>query len=152
MNKSIKRGLFFGLTSAVITTLGLMMGLYSSSADLTIIIVGIITIAIADSLSDAFGIHVSEETFIKNHKNVWLATFATLLTKIILTLTFIVPFLIFEISRAIIVNISYGLLLLIVFNYYLAKSNHKSVWKTITEHLLIAIIVLFLTYFVGKLL
>lgn len=58
---SLKTGLCFGLTSATITTLGLMVGLHSFSGSKVVVIGGILTIAIADAFSDALGIHISEE-------------------------------------------------------------------------------------------
>jgi len=61
MKLSLKKGLSFGLTSAVITTLGLITGLDASTGSSLIIISGILTIAIADSFSDALGMHVSTE-------------------------------------------------------------------------------------------
>lgn len=150
MNTSIIRGLCFGLTSAVITTLGLMIGLFSASATRSIIIVGILTIAIADSLSDAFGMHVSEESFVKSHKNVWKATGATFFTKFFFALTFIIPILFFDLDKAVLINIIYGLILLVVFNYHLAKLRKINVYKTILEHISIAIVVIISTYFIGK--
>ena len=61
MIESIKTGITFGITSGAITTLGLMIGLYSGTNSRGVVIGGILTIAIADSLSDALGIHISEE-------------------------------------------------------------------------------------------
>ena len=53
LKSSFKVGVGFGLTSGVITTLGLMVGLYSGTASRIAVIGGIITIAVAD----AFQIH-----------------------------------------------------------------------------------------------
>lgn len=61
MKRSIKKGLGFGLTSGVITTLGMMVGLNASTKSELAVIGGIIAIAIADAFSDAAGIHVAEE-------------------------------------------------------------------------------------------
>ncbi|MGZ8381620.1 MAG: hypothetical protein ACXW4C_08190, partial [Nitrospira sp.] len=55
MKASFKTGLSFGLTSGVITTLGLMVGLHSGTHSRTVVIGGILTIAIADAMSDALG-------------------------------------------------------------------------------------------------
>jgi len=52
----------FGLTSGIITTLGLIVGLHSGTHSKLAVIGGILTIAMADALSDALGIHVSEES------------------------------------------------------------------------------------------
>jgi hypothetical protein len=61
MKASIKKGFSFGLTSSIITTLGLIVGLHSSTHSKLIIVGGILIIAVADALSDALGIHISEE-------------------------------------------------------------------------------------------
>ncbi|MGR3219327.1 MAG: hypothetical protein ACUZ8H_05855 [Candidatus Anammoxibacter sp.] len=62
IREAVETGINFGLTSGVITTLGLMVGLHSGTKSTIAIIGGIITIAIADSLSDALGIHIAKET------------------------------------------------------------------------------------------
>ena len=59
MNRAVKTGISFGITSGIITTLGLMVGLANGTGSRLIVIGGILIIAIADSFSDALGIHVS---------------------------------------------------------------------------------------------
>ena len=61
MKHALKTGLCFGLTSEVMTTLWLMVGLHYFVGSKLVIIGGILTIAIADAFSEALGIHVSEE-------------------------------------------------------------------------------------------
>ena len=55
MKPSFKTGFSFGLTSGVITTLGLMVGLHSGTHSRSVVIGGILTIAVADAMSDALG-------------------------------------------------------------------------------------------------
>ena len=62
MKPSYRTGLSFGLTSGIITTLGLIVGLNGSTHSKFAVIGGILTIAIADAFSDALGIHVSQES------------------------------------------------------------------------------------------
>jgi len=52
MKHLLKTGLSFGLTSGIITTLGLMVGLNSSTHSDLVVIGGILTIAIADGFLD----------------------------------------------------------------------------------------------------
>ena len=59
MEHSLKVGFSFGITSGIITTLGLMVGLNSSTNSKVAVIGGILIIAIADAFSDALGIHIS---------------------------------------------------------------------------------------------
>ena len=54
-------GISFGLTSAVITSLGLIVGLNSATSSKLAVVAGIVVIAVADGLSDAAGMHLSEE-------------------------------------------------------------------------------------------
>jgi VIT1/CCC1 family predicted Fe2+/Mn2+ transporter len=151
MNNSFKAGLGFGITSAVITTLGLMVGLLESTESKLAVIAGIITIAIVDALSDSMGIHLSQEYSKNTEKNVWIATFSTLISKLIIGLTFLIPILIFEIKTAVKINIGWGFLIIIFFSYVVAKSKNEKPSRAIFEHVGIFVFVLFLTYYLGKL-
>jgi len=151
MKESIKRGVSFGLTSGIITTLGIMIGLNTGTGIRLVVIGGILTVAIADAFSDALGIHIAEESSHRNgHKAIWEATIATFLTKLIIASSFIIPMLFLNLSLAIKINLAWGLLLLIIFNYILAKKREENPWTVISEHVLIAVIVIAITFFVGK--
>lgn len=151
MNYSIKRGFSFALISGVITVLGIMVGLNSSTHSEIVVIGGIVVLAISDSLSDAFGIHVSEESGKKKPpKNVWGATLAAFITKFVIVLTFLVPMLVFSLNIAIMVGVVWGILLITIFSYYLAKNQNKKSWKVVGEHLGIAVFIIIATHYVGK--
>lgn len=151
MKESLKTGITFGLTSGTITTLGLMIGLSSGTNSRGIVIGGILTIAIADSLSDALGIHVSEEANpARTTMQVWVATVATFLSKLY-AIIFIIPVLLFDLPVAININLVWGVFLLTILSYYLAKSQGVKPWKVILEHLIIIAIVVAITHFLGKL-
>ena len=150
MKHSIKTGLSFGLTSAVITTLGLMIGLHSGTHSNIVIISGILTIAISDAFSDALGIHISEESEnVHTTKEIWEATISTFLAKLFFALTFIIPILLFRLSTAIIVAVFWGMFLLGIFSFQIAKEQQCRPWKLVIEHLFIALIVIFLAYYIG---
>jgi len=147
---SIKTGLSFGLTSATITTLGLMVGLHAGTNSKLVVIGGILIIAIADAFSDALGIHISEESENKHTTpEIWEATIATFLAKFIFASTFIVPLLLFPLGKAIIISVLYGMTLLSIFSLYLARGQGERPWKVIGEHLLIAVVVVIITHYVG---
>lgn len=149
MKVSIKKGFSFGLTSGIITTLGLIVGLYSGTHSRLAVLGAILVIAIADALSDAFGIHVSEESENKHSsKEVWESTFSTFLSKFIFASTFIIPVLLFELQTAILISIVWGLFLISVLSY---KMSEKRRWKAVSEHLMIAVAVIIIANYVGKL-
>jgi VIT1/CCC1 family predicted Fe2+/Mn2+ transporter len=151
MKESLKTGVTFGLTSGTITTLGLMIGLYSGTNSRGIVIGGILTIAIADSLSDALGIHISEEAdHTRTTTQVWAATAATFLSKLC-AIIFVVPVLLFDLPTAITINLAWGISLITILSYYLARNQGAKPWKVILEHIAITILVVTLTHFLGKL-
>ncbi len=150
MRESTRTGLHFGLTSGVITTLGLMVGLHAGTHSISAVVGGIVTIAIADSLSDALGIHIAKESeSTATASEVWLATFATLLTKMLVTATFLVPVVLFSLNTAIIVGIFWGLGILVVLSVKLARIQGVKPWSVVMEHVAIAGFVIIVTHYVG---
>lgn len=150
MKHSIKTGFSFGLTSGIITTLGLIVGLNSSTHSKIVILGGILTIAIADALSDALGIHISEESENKHtEKEIWEATIATFLAKFIFALTFAIPIMILPLHFAIIVCIIWGFSLIGIFSYNMSKEQNEKPYKIVFEHLVIAFVVIILTHYIG---
>ena len=150
MKHSLRVGFSFGLTSGIITTLGLMMGLYSGTHSQHIVIGGVLTIAIADAFSDAMGIHISEESEnCHTAKEVWESTFSTFLCKFVFSSIFIIPVLLLELQAAIIISVMIGLYLLFLISLDTAREQKIKPWKVIGEHLTIAAVVIVLTYYVG---
>lgn len=147
MKKSKKRGLGFGITSGIITTLGLIIGLYEATNSKLAILGGILTIAVADAFSDSFGIHVSEEAAGKSKKNIQESVMSTFTSKFLTALIFAIPIFFLELKTAIVVNIFLGLGILSIFTHKITKKDKK---KAIFEHLGIAILVIIITFLVGK--
>lgn len=147
---SLFKGVSYGLASGVITTLGLVIGIYFSTRSYIAIIAGLISIAIADSFSDALGIHVSEESEKKTDvERIWTATLVTLFTKLVVALSFLIPFIFLTIDGAFFVSIIWGVLLLTLLSYYLAKRENVKPFGVIAEHLSIAFLVIIATYLAG---
>ncbi|MBW1677840.1 MAG: hypothetical protein JRJ79_14880 [Deltaproteobacteria bacterium] len=151
MKRSIKKGFGFGLTSGVITTLGMMVGLNASTHSKLAVIGGIIAIAIADAFSDAVGIHISEESENKHTpREIWEATFSTFLFKFLFALSFVVPVLAFKLYVAIGVSVIWGLGLITIFSYHMAREQGVKPYKVVLEHVGIVVLVIIITHYVGK--
>jgi VIT1/CCC1 family predicted Fe2+/Mn2+ transporter len=150
MKHSIEVGLSFGLTSGVITTLGLMVGVYSGTQFSLAVIASVLTIAVADAMSDALGIHIAEESEnVHTQKEIWIATFTTFFAKFLVSSTFLIPLFLTNLKTAVIINIAWGTLIMIVYNYFVGKKQHQKTWSVIFEHLFIAFLVIVITYFLG---
>jgi len=112
---------------------------------------GILIIAVADSMSDALGIHLAEESDPHSDtKQIWLATLVTFVTKFIVSLSFAVPLLIFPLELGVMISVLWGMLILIVLSWQLARAQETAVLPVVGEHLLIAVGVVVLSYFVGS--
>ena len=152
MRHSLKTGFSFGLTSGIITTLGLIVGLQSGTHSKTAVIGGVLTIAIADALSDALGIHISEESENKHtSREIWESTVSTFLSKFVFASTFIVPILLFQLSIAVIISVIWGLSLLNIFSFYIAREQNAKIWRVVMEHMVIALMVIIITHYIGNL-
>ncbi len=101
-------------------------------------------------MSDALGIHISMEAEnILSKKQLWLATAATFLTKFAMAGTFLIPILLLPLTTAIIVSVVWGLAVLTLLSFMLARSQRISPFPVIAEHVGIALVVVIITHFIG---
>lgn len=143
-------GVFFGTGSGVITTLGLIVGLFAGTESLAAVMGGILVIAVSDSMSDAFGIHLSEEARPDStSRSVWLATMATFLTKFVMASTFVLPLLLLPLQQAVIACLIWGAIVLTLLSIFIAKQQGESALPVVAEHLGIASLVMILSWLVG---
>lgn len=153
-NKKASRiGFGFGATSGVITTLGLLVGLAVSTDSKLAVVSGILTIAVADALSDSFGIHISQESSgDMSPEGVWQATLVTFISKLVFALSFLVPILLLDLHMALVFSVIWGLLQICVLTYFSERaSGRRSLVKGLLEHLAITTFVLVVTYGMGVL-
>ena len=144
-------GFGFGSASGGITTLGMIVGLYSASSDRLAIIGGIVTVSVADALSDALGEHISEES--KRHpvaRDVRNITISTFVTKLLIGLSFLIPFIFLPIAQAVIVSVVYSALVLILLSLRISHRTGQNRYEVMAEHLLVGFAVVVITFFLGK--
>jgi VIT1/CCC1 family predicted Fe2+/Mn2+ transporter len=143
-------GISFGVTSGIITTIGLLVGLSAGTNSRTAVLAGILTIAVADSLSDALGIHVSEESEgVHTPREVWGATAATFAAKLIMALTFVIPVLLFPLDTAVIVAIVWGAISLTVLSIDMGRRQEVDPRPIVLEHLGVAALVVVAAHLLG---
>lgn len=149
-NKGARTGVFFGATSGVTTTIGLIVGLHAGTQSIVAVLGGILVIAIADASSDAMGIHLAQEADPESTLNhIWTATVWTFMMKLVFALSFAVPLLLLPLESAVIVCILWALLVITLLSTYLARVQRVNTLHVISEHLVIAIIVVTVSYFIG---
>jgi len=140
----------FGATAAIITNLGLVAGLRTGEHAKVGIIAGMLVIALADNISDSMSIHIYQETECIETKEVWLSTFTNFLSRLLVSLTFILLVVSLPIKSAVVCSIIWGLLLLTMMSYAIAKDKKINPYLTILEHLAIAVAVIIVSDFAGR--
>lgn len=151
------QGISFGLTTSVITSLGMIAGLYAATASRLAVVSGIAVMAIADGLSDAISLHTVEEAELDGegkprhtHAEVWMTTVFTFLAVAVFSLSFVVPILLLPLSAAIYAAIAWGLCLLVALNYYVARVRGEWPVRAIAEHVVLALAVVVASHYVGR--
>ncbi len=147
---SLHTGFSFGLASGVITTLGLLIGLAFGTSNKLVVLGGILTIAISDALSDAFGVHISQESQAEHSSSdIWKSTISTFLSKLFFAGAFIIPVAMFDLWTAMFVSVIWGYLLIITFSCYLGKLQKTNMLSVVAEHVAVMTVVIILSYAVG---
>ena len=151
MDGPVRAGVSFGLTSSVITTLGLMIGLAEGTGSRIAVVGGVLIIAVADSLSDALAMHLSKESeTVNTPRQVWESTFATAGAKFVFAASFLIPVLTLPVQDAIICSIFWGFLLITLLSAKIASIRGERLAVVITEHLLLTVFIVFFSYYAGE--
>lgn len=131
----------FGVTSAIMTSLAIVIGLSGATGNITII-TALLIIAIADNISDSFGIHIYQESKCINPKEVKTTTANNFIARMLITFVFILFVIYMPINLAIIFSIIFGITILIILSYLISKSQKISPYHSVTRHLTLAIILM----------
>jgi VIT1/CCC1 family predicted Fe2+/Mn2+ transporter len=145
-----ERRFIFGATTAVITNMGLVTGLFFSPNAKMNIIGSILVIALADNISDSLGIHIFQEAEKLKIKEVWLSTLTNFFTRFLVSMFFVLAIAFMPIQQAVICLIILGMGLLAVISYFVARSQNRNPAVAIVEHIGIAILVILASHWVGE--
>jgi VIT1/CCC1 family predicted Fe2+/Mn2+ transporter len=141
----------YGITSSVVTSLALIVGLDEITNPKMSIIGALLLIAIADNISDSLGIHIYRESaYSKAKNNIKVYTFSNFLTRLSITLLFVSLVMFLPIQYAILSSLVLGLSLLSILSYLIAVNQKTNPYLQIFQHVGIAIVVLITSHFVGQ--
>lgn len=140
----------FGAASAIITILGLVVGLDTMTDPKLSIIGGILVIALADNISDSMGIHIYQESECLGHREIWMSTITNFLTRLVVSFTFILIVYLLPIKIAVPCAVLWGFGLLSFISYAIARERGVSPLRAIMEHMSIAAFVVGASHMVGR--
>ena len=139
----------FGATSAIITNLGIITGLDTLAHPKLSIIGALLVIALADNMSDSFGIHIYQESEHLSKKEVWLSTLTNFFARLFVSSTFIVLIILLPIKVAAACSVIWGLLILTVMSYAIARQRKMNPYTAILVHTIVALFVVTASKFIG---
>jgi len=136
----------YGAVSAVMTGLAIIIGLSSTISAKTNIIVALLVIAIADNISDSFGIHFQEESQLLSKDKVRNATLLNFVSRFVTTAILILFVIIFSMTLAIILSILFCFFVIISLSYIISKRQNTNPYKAVFGHLATAIALMVASY------
>jgi len=139
-----------GATAAIVTSMGLIAGLAYESNAKTSIIAGLLVIAIVDNISDSLGIHIYKESEGANKQEIKSSTLGNFIIRLIITLIFVTIVLLFPPYIAFIVSSIWGLVLLTILSYLIARIKMTNPLREVVYHMAIALLVIIGCKFLGN--
>ena len=143
------RKVSFGTTAAIVTSLGVIVGLNAAAAQISAIVGSLLVIALADNLTDSLSVHVYQESERLSQREAFRTTVANFATRLLVSLSFIAIVVVLPTRAAILVCLGWGLLLLSVLSYALARDRQINPAFEMCKHCAVAIAVIVLSGAIG---
>jgi VIT1/CCC1 family predicted Fe2+/Mn2+ transporter len=141
--------LTFGSTSAVVTSIGLVVGFASTRTSRATLIAGLLIVGIADNLTDSLSVHLYQEAEGLESQEAFVSTVTNFVARLAITATFIALVATLEGGWLIAIVTIWGLALLGILTVALAHQRHVPVFREIVRHFAIAIAVIALSRAIG---
>lgn len=157
MNKDLRQGIFFGINSGILATVGLIVGVAQTTTNPLYIVVSVLSLAISDGIGESYGIFLSkkaENTENKGYGPIY-SLISLLLAKIFTVLLFLIPLLFnwdIKYYKNLIWPIFLSLIMLTIIDYNLAKLRDEKLHKFVVPHYILLALVVFSTKIIGMLL
>jgi VIT1/CCC1 family predicted Fe2+/Mn2+ transporter len=143
------RRVSFGATAAIVTSMGLIVGLDAVTADRTTTVGSLLIIAIADNLTDSLGVHVYQESERLVAREAFCTTVTNYLARLLVSLSFIGLVLLLPRQLSTVLAVVWGLGLLATLSLRLARARGVSPGPEILKHCTVAMVVIALSRMIG---
>ena len=128
----------FGGTAAVVTSMALISGLSAADATKPIIVSALLFAAFADNLTDALSIHIFQESEQLDQKNAFNGTITNFVTRLLLSISFVLLVVLLPLEHVAKVSIVWGMLLLVILTYLVARERKVKPLREVVKYLLVA--------------
>ena len=139
----------YGGTAAVVTSMALISGLSAADATKPVIVSAILIAALADNLTDALSIHIYQESEQINKKEAFTGTITNFLTRLLFGISFVPLVGLFPLSYVAKAAIIWGMLLLAMLTYLVARERKMKPLPEVLKHLAVAVAVITVSVMIG---
>lgn len=139
----------FGGTAAIVSSMGLILGLDAATSSQRAIMSSLLIVALADNLTDSLSVHMYQEAERLESHLAFVATAANFVTRLIASLSFVALVIVTPRALLTAATAAWGFLLLTLLTYRLARARGANAGKEIVRHLAVAAIVLLTSRLLG---
>lgn len=139
----------FGGTAAIVTSMALMAGLEAANASKATEVSALLIAAVADNLTDSLSVHLYQESEGLERREAFVGTLANFATRLIVCLSFVLMVLLLDRRAAVVGGIAWGLTLLGVLSYMLARERNVSALSEVVKHMTVAVGIIFVSKTLG---
>lgn len=143
------RKLSFGGPAAIVTGMGLIVGLDAATVAKSTILTSLLLVGIADNLTDSLSVHIYQESERLTERDAFRTTVANFFARFFVCITFIVILLLLPASTAIPVSIIWGFVLLSLLSCLLARTRGVRAVSEILKHGAVALAVIAISRAIG---
>jgi len=140
----------FGATSAIVTSVGLIVGFGSAEVPKTAIISGLLIVGLADNLTDTLSIHIFQESELLEQRAAFRVTIGNFLARACIAGTFVILSALLSGLLAVLACLAWGLTLLVGLTYFVARNRGVSVTTELLKHVALAAVVILASALIGS--
>lgn len=139
----------FGGPAAIVTSMGLIVGLDAATVTKAAVIESLLIIALADNLTDSLSVHIYQESERLAERQAFRNTVANFFTRLFTSSTFVIILLFSRMPFAVYACVIWGFVLLSGLSYLLAKVRRVDPVSEIVKHSAIAVVVIGVSRAIG---
>ena len=139
----------YGGTAAVVTSMALISGLGAADATKAVIVSSLLIAAFADNLTDALSFHIFQESEQLDQKDAFTRTITNFVARLLLCTSFVLLIGLLPLVYAAKVAMVWGMLLLAMMTYLVARERKVKPILEVVKHLLVASVVVLASNVIG---
>jgi len=128
----------FGGTAAIVTSMALITGLDAVGTAKSTLISALLIAALADNLTDSLSIHIYQESVRLDEREAFIGTLTNFITRLLGSLSFVLIVAVFPPNVVVLAAIVWGMLLLGVLTYLLARERNVGILSEVIKHFVVA--------------